>query len=234
MTLKEYQQKLKADKGMCAICVLFVILAFFHFDHRNYTEYSQCYIRCGFCLFIALSTLLFYRIGFSISFLAYAYTLIYFHTFFNYTSFFYVLIAIKCTPKLTIPALILYVLDVIVLFGQRHLVISALAIHFTCCAIGAILIYILFINNHFGKKAIKNEAALDLNVDERFILTELANGKLQKQIEGYSVNTVTKHVKNAMLRNGCKSKAELQHRFIKENYNSIVIESQENGSKSPV
>lgn len=233
MTFKDNLQKLKADKGMCTLCVLFVILAFFHFDHRNYTEYSQCYIRCGFCLLIALSTLLFYRTGFSITFLAYAYVLIYFHTFFNYTSFFYVLIAIRCSPKLKIPALILYVLDVIVLFGQRHLVISALAIHFTCCIIAVILIQLFFIKDTDinTKNEEKSETTLNLNDDEKFILSELTKGKLQKQIKGYSVNTVTKHIKNAMKRNNCNSKAELQHRFMNETHNNFVTESQDDVSE---
>ena len=230
MTFKERRQKLKADKGLLTVIILFIILAFFHYDYSHYTEHTQCFIRCGFCLFIALSTALFYRTGFSIAFCAYAYTLIYFHTFFNYTSFFYVLIAIRCTPKIKIPALILYVIDVIVLFGQRQLAISALAIHFTCCTIAAILMQLFFGFTEQGKKA--DEEKLILNDDETYILSELAVGKLQKQIDGYSVNTVTKHLRNAMERNKCKTKAELQHRFIIENHSNIVRQSQDKSQAS--
>ena len=229
MFLREFQQKLRKDKGMCAVCVLFVLLAFFHWDYSHYTEHLQCYLRCGFCLLIALSTLIFYRIGFSVVLLIYAYTLIYFNTFFNFTSFFCVLFAIKSTPKLTIPALILYVVDVVVLFGQRNLVISALAIHFTWCIIFTILFYIFFIlkpKNIFTEKSKQSVTKLNLNNDEKFILSELIEGKLQKQIEGYSVNTVTKHIKNAMERNNCNSKKDLLFRFMIENHNNDVSESQ--------
>ena len=238
MTFKEYRRKLKDDKGLLVVCVLFVLLAFFHYDYSHYTEHTQCFIRCGFCLFIALSTALFYRIGFSVSFLAYAYTLIYFNTFFNFTSFVYVLIAIRCTPKLKIPALVLYVIDIIVLFGQRQLVISALAIHITCCIIISILLYIFFGIFKQESEPVKSDSdsLLKLNDDERNILSELAKGKLQKQVNGYSENTVTKHLKNAMERNNCKSKTELMHKYFKENppeteSQSIVIESQEQSQK---
>lgn len=230
MTFKERRQKLKADKEMLIVSILFVILAFFHYDYSHYTEHLQCYIRCGFCLFIALCTALFYRPGFSISFLAYAYTLVYFNTFFNFTSFVYVLIVIRCTPKLKIPALILYAIDVSVIFGHRHLVIDALAIHIVGCIIIALLIYLLFYFKN-QDKATAAENNLKLNEDEIAILTQLAEGKLQKQIDGYSVNTVTKHLKNAMERNNCKSKNELILKFLMENPDiesqDIVNESQD-------
>ena len=58
--------------------------------------------------------------------------------------------------------------------------------------------------------------ALLLTDDERIVLEHLADGKLQKEIEEYSQNTVTKHIRNAMNRNQCKTKAELIHRFITE------------------
>lgn len=62
-----------------------------------------------------------------------------------------------------------------------------------------------------------------LTDDERSILQELADGKLQKQIDLFSQNTITKMIKRAMERNLCKTKAELLHRYIKEN---PAIESQ--------
>ena len=61
------------------------------------------------------------------------------------------------------------------------------------------------------------QTTLLLTDDERIVLSELAEGKLQKQIEAFSPNTVTKLIKNALERNNCKSKTELLHKFIKEN-----------------
>ena len=63
--------------------------------------------------------------------------------------------------------------------------------------------------------------------DERAVLKELAKGKLQKQIDLFSQNTITKLLKNAMERNLCKTKNELINRFLKENPDIGVIESQE-------
>ena len=74
------------------------------------------------------------------------------------------------------------------------------------------------------------QSTLLLTDDERVVLRELAGGKLQKQIEQFSVNTVTKLLKNAMERNNCKSKTELLHRYLKEN--PSVSESQEDQDKS--
>ena len=65
---------------------------------------------------------------------------------------------------------------------------------------------------------------LNLTEDEKIILSELAKGKLQKQIEGYHQNTVTRHLKNAMERNLCKTKTELLQKY-------IVSESQNKSQK---
>ena len=75
------------------------------------------------------------------------------------------------------------------------------------------------------------QSTLLLTDDERIVLNELAAGKLQKQIEQFSVNTVTKLIKNAMERNNCKSKTELLHKYLKENppaeSQKLVSESQD-------
>ena len=59
--------------------------------------------------------------------------------------------------------------------------------------------------------------ALLLTDDERAVLREMAGGKLQKQIDLFSQNTITKLLKNAMERNLCKTKAELLHKYLQEN-----------------
>ena len=67
---------------------------------------------------------------------------------------------------------------------------------------------------------------LMLTDDERIVLRELANGKLQKEIVEFSENRVTQIIKNAMSRNNCKSKAELLQKFIREHPQELRIESQ--------
>ena len=49
-------------------------------------------------------------------------------------------------------------------------------------------------------------------------MTQLAEGKLQKEVEPFTQNQVTKLLQNAQSRNMCKSKVELLNKFIKENH----------------
>ena len=128
------------------------------------------------------------------------------------------LFAIYCTPKISKAALILYALNVFTALAFRKCEILTLGIHGMNCFLFYTCAKYLF--------AAITPAALLLTDDERLVLTELAAGKLQKQIEQFSQNTVTRLIKNAMSRNMCKSKAELLNRFMKENPNANVSESQ--------
>lgn len=56
-----------------------------------------------------------------------------------------------------------------------------------------------------------------LDDKERFILSELAKGARQKEIKGYSENTVSKKLKQMREKNGAKTNEELLMRFISEN-----------------
>lgn len=209
LSVRKRYEILKSDKGFFSIFLVFILLAIFHFAYSDYTEHNQCYIRCGFCLGIALASFLFSRRGFSITLLLYAYTLIYFNTFFNYTSFVYVVIAFHCIPKIKWQALLIYAIEIFIVFPYRGIALLALGIHILNCVFIylAIELFIRFIT----------KSTLLLTDDERLVLRELADGKMQKQIEAFSPNKVTKVIKNAMERNSCKTKTELLHRFIKEN-----------------
>ena len=211
LSAKKKCQVLKSDRFLFAIFLIHILLAFFHFAYSFYTEnpQTQCYIRAGFCAGIALATFLFLRTGFSITILAYAYVLLYFNNFYNYTSFLFVLFAIYATPKVSFPALLSYAICVFVVFAMRGFAIFTLGIHGLNCFLFYICARYLF--------AYIPQTTLLLTDDERVVLGELAAGKLQKQIEAFSPNTVTKLIKNAMERNSCKTKTELLHRFIKEN-----------------
>lgn len=219
LSVKKRYQILKSDKGFFSIFLLFLLLSVFHIAYSFYTDYNQCFIRCGFCLGIALASFLFSRIGFSVTLLAYAYTLVYFNTFFNYTSFFCLIIAVHCTPKIKAQALLFYAIDVFIVFAYREFALLAVAIHFLNC------VFYYLATNLFLR--FETKSTLLLTDDERVVLSELAEGKLQKQIEAFSPNTVTKLLKNAMERNRCKTKTELLHRFIKEKPESRAIESQQ-------
>ena len=209
MSLKSKIQILKADRAFFAICIIHLLLAFFHLVYSFKTDYWQCYVRAGFCLFIALSIFFFQRRGFSFSILIYAYTLLYFNNFYNYTSFVMLIFAIIVTPKLTIPALIIYGANLIPALVYRQNEIPTLGIHVLNCAWFVVLVeYIILKRTH---------TALKLTKDERVVLNELAAGKLQKEIEQFSENQVTQIIKNAVSRNQCKSKTELLNKYMKEN-----------------
>lgn len=157
---------------------------------------------------IAASTFLFLRKGFAVTIAIYAYVLLYFNRFFNYTSFLFVLFAIYSYPKIEKPALILYALNLFVSFAVKQYAIMTLGINGLNCILFYMLAKYLF--------ATKVQATLLLTDDERLVLEELASGKLQKEITDFSENRVTQIIKNAMIRNSCKSKAELQQKYIAE------------------
>lgn len=65
--------------------------------------------------------------------------------------------------------------------------------------------------------SINKPTALNLTDDEKLILTELAKGKLQKEIGLFSEQTITHKVKSARERNLCNSTGELVEKFKQEN-----------------
>jgi len=215
MTLKKRIEIIKSDRVLYSIFLIHLLLTFFHIAYSFYSEHQQAYVRGAFCLLIAISTFIFLRKGFAISILLYACVLLYFNNFFNYTSFLFVLFAIYCMPKIQKHALILYALNVFIALAMKKSAILTLGIHALNCFLFYTCAKYLF--------AAIAPTTLMLTDDERIVLDELAKGKLQKQIEQFSPNTVTKLLKNAMERNRCKTKAELLHKYHREN---PAIESQ--------
>lgn len=218
MTLRKKLQIIKSDNVLLSVIVIHLLLIFFHCAYSFFTDYWQCYVRAGFCFLIAISTFLFLRKGFSIAIMIYAYVLLYFNRFFNYTSFLFVLFAIYSNPKIEKPALVLYALNLFVAFAVKQYSIMTLGINGLNCILFYTLAKYLF--------ATRIQAVLLLTDDERYVLEQLASGKLQKEINEFSENKVTQIIKNAMVRNGCKSKAELQQKYIAEYPERIKIESQ--------
>lgn len=218
MTLRKKIQIIKSDKVLFSVIAIHLLLVFFHCAYSFFTDYWQCYVRAGFCFTIAAATFFFLRKGFSITIAIYAYVLLYFNRFFNYTSFLFVLFAIYSYSKIEKPALILYALNLFVSFAVKQYSIMTLGINALNCILFYTLARYLF--------ATKVQATLLLTDDERLVLEELASGKLQKEIKDFNENRVTQIIKNAMIRNGCKTKAELQQKYIAEYPNRNPRESQ--------
>lgn len=217
MTLRKKCQIIKSDKVLFTVIIIHLLLVFFHCAYSFFTDYWQCYIRAGFCFLIAASTFLFLRKGFSITIAIYAYVLLYFNRFFNYTSFLFVLFAIYSYSKIEKPALVLYALNLFISFAIKQYSILTLGINGLNCILFYTLAKYLF--------ATKVQSILLLTDDERIVLEELAGGKLQKQITEFTENRVTQIIKNAMSRNMCKSKAELLQKYITEYPERRPVES---------
>lgn len=218
MSLKEKYKALKEDKAFLIIFIVHLLLTFFHLVYSFKTDYWQCYVRAGFCFFIAVSIFLFRRKGFSVSILIYAYTLLYFNNFYNYTSFVFLIFAIISTPGMTVPALIIYGANLIPALVYRQNEIPAIGIHVLNCIWITCFIELVVLK--------KTKKSLKLTDDERIVLEELADGKLQKEIEAFCPNTVTKLIKNAQERNHCKNKAELLSKYAHEKSQKRGNESQ--------
>ena len=219
MTLRKKCQIIRSDRVLFSVIAIHLLLVFFHCAYSFFTDYWQCYVRAGFCFLIAASTFIFLRKGFAITIVLYAYVLLYFNRFFNYTSFLFVLFAIYSYPKIEKPALVLYAINLFVSFAVKEYAIMTLGINALNCILFYMLAKYLF--------ATRVQAVLLLTDDERIVLEELASGKLQKEITDFSENRVTQIIKNAMSRNLCKSKAELLQKYITEYPERRQSQSQE-------
>ena len=67
---------------------------------------------------------------------------------------------------------------------------------------------------------------------ERAVVSQLAEGKMIKEVEGVSKNTKTDYIESAMLKNGCKNKNELialysLNRRLPELFPSLFPENQD-------
>ena len=118
------------------------------------------------------------------------------------------LIAIGANPKLKKVAPWIYLVNVVISFSLKRLDIVAFLIH-----IVYIFMFQIKMNYVF---AINKPDKLNLTDDEKAILSELAKGKLQKEIGLFSEQTITHKLKNARERNMCNSTAELLSKYKSE------------------
>lgn len=137
-------------------------------------------------------------------FAIFAYIILYFNKFQNYTSFFILTIIVYKSPKHKKLIYSLYALDVVLALLINHRSASHCLIHVLNC---------IFIYYGFNYVVLKKAPALDLTMEEEIILKELANGAQQKSIPGFSKNTITKKLTEARERNNCLSTAELVYKY---------------------
>lgn len=166
-------------------------------------------------LFIPLA-LIFKKKGFAIFYLCYSVILVFANSieptylFNNYSALFLVCIVIMIQPKLKIPGIILYFCTCSICFLLNNESLLLFMIHIVR-SIWFILIVSYILNNKFERKK------LILYEDEIKILDQLATGKIyQKEVEGFSENTIYRKLKAARERNGNLTRDQLVELYKKE------------------
>ena len=198
---------LKNDKDLAKLLFCHLLLIVLHVCEYYTTDIQYFwYLRAGGCALISVLIFFIGRQGLAYGLFIYGCTLVYVNNFYNYATIFFIYIAAGANPKLKKVAPWIYIANVAIAFKLKNLDIIAFCIHCIYTVMFGIKINYVFIPN--------KPETLNLTEDEKFILSELAKNKLQKQIEGYHQNTITKYIKNAMDRNMCKTKAELLHKYM--------------------
>lgn len=166
-------------------------------------------------LFIPLA-LIFKKKGFSIFYLCYAVLLVFViafeetYLFNNFSALFMICLAMMIQPKFKIWGIVLYFTAVCVAF----LLNSESLIHFMIHLVRSVwYIQVVFyvLDNKFDRKK------LILYEDEIKILEQLSSGKMyQKEVEGFSENTIYRKLKAARERNGNLTREQLVNLYREE------------------
>lgn len=207
--LKNCCLRLKDDKILGMIFFLHIALATCHFCHAYISEiHYHGDLRFAGCILIAALIFFFGRIGMAFGFMIYACSLIYVNTFYNYGTIFFMLIAVGAYPRIKHVGMVLYLANVIISFSIQRLLPFSVAIH-------VVYIILFYLCTRYVYK-VNSPKKLNLNEDERKILDELLDGKLQKEIDLFSQPTITAKIKNAKERNMCETTAELLSLYMTE------------------
>lgn len=211
VTLKFMQriELLKNDKKLSLILLLHLLLITLHiYEWKVGSIEYHWYLRAVGCAVISSCIFLFGRKGLSYGLVIFACTLVYVNNFYNYATIFFMLTAIGANPKIKKVASVIYLLNVFVAYTQKRLGITPFLIHIAYCVIFYIMLGYVF--------AVHKPEKMNLTEDERKILEELANGKMQKEIELFSQQTISQKLKNARERNLCESTSELVSMYMAE------------------
>ena len=209
---------LKNNIPLLLIILLHFLLAACHLYMLYFSNIKyHAELRIIGCLTIAFLIMLFDRPGMAYGFVIYACSLIYINTFYNYGSIFFLLIAFGAYPKIRWPSVVLYVLNVFISFSFQ--VLPAIATLIQLLYIGVFILITFYIYK------VRSRKRLNLKEDEKYILNQLKDGKLQKEIKGYSEQTITAKLKNARERNMCETTTDLLIKYVAELGQEINIAS---------
>ena len=193
---------LRNDKKLSLIFFLHLLLIVLHV-YENYVgniEYHW-YLRAGGCGLISFCIFFFGRKGLAWALMIYACVLVYINNFYNYATIFFMLVAMGADPKLKKVAPFIYITNVFIAFTLKRLGITPFSIHLVYC--------IMFYTKIGYVFAIHKPETLNLTQDEKNILEELAKGKMQKEIDLFSQQTISGKLKNARERNLLETTSDL-------------------------
>ena len=207
--LRNRIELLKNDKQLALIMLLHIVLIGLHVYEWKVGDIEYYwYLRAGGCGLIALFIFLFGRKGLAWSLMIFACTLVYINNFYNYATIFFMLIAIGADPKLRKVAPWIYLVNVFVAYTMKRLGITPFMIHLIYC--------VMFYTKMNYVFAIHKPEKLNLTDSERQILDLKLQGKMQKEIDLYSPQTITAKMKSARERNLCETTEELMAKYAKE------------------
>ncbi|SEP81332.1 hypothetical protein SAMN04487977_101503 [Treponema bryantii] len=207
--LRNRIELLKNDKQLALIMLLHIVLIGLHVYEWKVGDIEYYwYLRAGGCGLIALFIFLFGRKGLAWSLVIFACTLVYINNFYNYATIFFMLVAMGADPKLRKVAPWIYLVNVFVAYTMKRLGITPFAIHLIYC--------VMFYTKMNYVFAIHKPEKLNLTDSERQILDLKLQGKMQKEIDLYSPQTITAKMKSARERNLCETTEELMAKYAKE------------------
>ena len=132
----------------------------------------------------------------------------------NYSALFIICVVIMIQPKIRIPAIIMYFVLVTIAFALNEEILYHYFIH-VVRSIWYIGLVDFVLSDKFRRKK------LVLYEDERMILDQLCEGKVyQKEVEGFSENTVYRKLKAARERNGNVTREQLVDAYRNEKENA--------------
>lgn len=207
--LRSRIELLKNDKQLALIMLLHIVLIGLHVYEWQVGDIEYYwYLRAGGCGLIALGIFFFGRKGLAWSLMIFACSLVYINNFYNYASIFFMLVAMGADPKLKKVAPFIYLVNVFVAYTMKRLGITPFMIHLIYC--------VMFYTKMNYVFAIHKPEKLNLTDSERQILDLKLQGKMQKEIDLYSPQTITAKMKSARERNLCETTEELMGKYAKE------------------
>lgn len=210
--LRNRIELLKNDKQLTLIMLLHIVLIGLHVYEWKVGDIEYYwYLRAGGCGLIALFIFLFGRKGLAWSLVIFACTLVYINNFYNYATIFFMLVAMGADPKLRKVAPWIYLVNVFIAYTMKRLGITPFMIHLIYC--------VMFYTKMNYVFAIHKPEKLNLTDSERQILDLKLQGKMQKEIDLYSPQTITAKMKSARERNLCETTEELMAKYAKEKEN---------------